>query len=306
MKKILIATEKPFAPAAIEKMKAVVDAHEGYELELLEKYEGQEALIEAAKKADAMIIRSDKATKEVLENSSLKVVVRAGAGYDNIDLAAATEKGIVAMNTPGQNSNAVAELAIGMMLFMARGKFNGKSGKELKEKKVGIHAYGNVGKNVARIAKGLGMEVLAFDPFVSKETIEADGVKVCSSVEELYSSCDYISLHIPANDKTKNSINFDLLNRMPKGGTLVNTARKEVVCEESLLKLMNEREDFVYISDIAPNNSSELTEKFGNRCLFTPKKMGAQTAEANINAGVAGVEQIINFFENGDTTFKVN
>lgn len=305
-KKILIATEKPFAPAAIEKMKAVVAKHPGYELELLEKYEGQEPLIEAAKNADAMIIRSDKATKEVLENSSLKVIVRAGAGYDNIDLAAATEKGIIAMNTPGQNSNAVAELAIGMMLYMARGKFNGKPGKELKEKKVGIHAYGNVGKNVARIAKGLGMEVLAFDPFVTKEAIETDGVKVCDSVEELYSTCDYVSLHIPANEKTKNSINYALLNKMPEGGALVNTARKEVVCEEGLVKLMSERNDFVYMSDIAPTNADELMEKFAERCFFTPKKMGAQTAEANINAGVAGIEQIIAYFENGDTTFQVN
>lgn len=306
MKKILVATEKPFAPAAIDEMKKVIATNNGYELTLLEKYDNKEILIEAAKTTDAMIIRSDKATKEVLQNSTLKVIVRAGAGYDNIDLATATEKGIIAMNTPGQNSNAVAELAIGMMVFMARGKFNGKAGKELKCKKIGIHAYGNVGKNVARIAQGFGMEVYAFDPFVPKEIIEADGVKVCNTIEELYSTCDYVSLHIPANDKTKNSINFDLLNLMPKGGTLVNTARKEVVCEEDLVKLMESRSDFTYLSDIAPTNRELLEEKFADRCLFTPKKMGAQTSEANINAGVAAVNQIISYFENGDKTFQVN
>lgn len=305
-KKILVATEKPFAAAAIEKMKEAVAKRDGYELELLEKYEGQQAFIDAAKSADAIIIRSDKATREVLETSPAKVIVRAGAGFDNIDLAAATDLGIVAMNTPGDNSNAVAELAFGMMVFMARGKFNGKAGVELKEKKIGIHAYGNVGKNVARVAKGFGMEVLAFDPFVSAEAIEADGVKVCGSVEELYSRCDYVSLHIPANDKTKDSINFELLSKMPKGGTLVNTARKEVVCEADLEKLFEARPDFTYISDIAPSNAAELEAKFADNVLFTPKKMGAQTAEANINAGVAAIEQIVAFIENGDTTFQVN
>ncbi len=305
-KKILVATEKPFAAEAITKMKEAVAAHPGYELELLEKYEGQQPLIDAAKTADAIIIRSDKATKEVLETSTAKVIVRAGAGFDNIDLAAAKDLGIVAMNTPGQNSNAVAELVLGMMVYMARVKFMGKAGVELKEKKIGIHAYGNVGKNVARIAQGFGMEVLAFDPFVAKEVIEADGVKVCDSIEELYSTCEYVSLHIPANDKTKDSINFDLLSKMPKGGTLVNTARKEVVCEADLVKLFTERTDFTYISDIAPSNKDILEEKFGDRCLFTPKKMGAQTAEANINAGVAAIEQIVAFIENGDTTFQVN
>ncbi len=305
-KKILVATEKPFAPAAIIKMKEAVANHPGYELELLESYEGQQAFIDAAKTADAIIIRSDKATKEVLETSTAKIIVRAGAGFDNIDLAAAKDLGIVAMNTPGQNSNAVAELVLGMMVFTARGKFNGKAGTELKVKKIGIHAYGNVGKNVARIAKGFGMEVIAFDPFVAKEVIEADGVKVVDSMEELYAACDYVSLHIPANDKTKESINFDLLSKMPKGGTLINTARKEVVCEGDLAKLFTERPDFTYISDIAPSNRDILEEQFADQCLFTPKKMGAQTAEANINAGVAGIEQIVAFFEKGDTTFQVN
>jgi D-3-phosphoglycerate dehydrogenase len=305
-KKILVATDKPFAAAAIVKMKEAVATHAGYELVLLEGYEGQQPFIDAAKTADAIIIRSDKATKEVLETSTAKVIVRAGAGFDNIDLAAAKDLGIVAMNTPGQNSNAVAELVLGMMVFAARGKFNGKAGVELKVKKIGIHAYGNVGKNVARIAKGFGMEVLAFDPFVAKETIEADGVKVCDSIEELYSTCDYVSLHIPANDKTKDSINFDLLSKMPKGGTLINTARKEVVNEADMVKLMEARADFTYISDIAPDNRAVLEEKFGERCLFTPKKMGAQTAEANINAGVAAIEQIVGYIENGDTTYQVN
>jgi D-3-phosphoglycerate dehydrogenase len=306
MKKVLVATEKPFAPAAVEGIKNIVEKA-GYEFALLEKYADKQDFINAAKDADAMIIRSDKATREVIEASEkLKVIVRAGAGYDNIDLEAATEKGIVAMNTPGQNSNAVAELAIGMMVFLARNEFNGKAGTELRGKKIGIHAYGNVGRYVANIAKGFGMEVFAFDPFVKKEDIEKDGVKVLETAEELYANCQYISLHIPANAKTKGSINFDLLNSMPKGACLVNTARKEVICEESLLKAFAERADFQYISDIAPDCKDEIAEKFAGRFFFTPKKMGAQTSEANINAGLAGANQIIAYFENGDTTFQVN
>ncbi len=306
MKKVLVATEKPFAPAAVEGIKNIV-VKAGYEFALLEKYADKQDFIDAAKDADAMIIRSDKATREVIEASEkLKVIVRAGAGYDNIDLEAATEKGIVAMNTPGQNSNAVAELAIGMMVFLARNEFNGKAGTELRGKKIGIHAYGNVGRYVANIAKGFGMEVFAFDPFVKKEDIEKDGVKVLETAEELYANCQYISLHIPANAKTKGSINFELLNSMPKGACLVNTARKEVICEESLLKIFAERADFQYISDIAPDCKDEIAEKFAGRFFFTPKKMGAQTSEANINAGLAGANQIIAYFENGDTTFQVN
>lgn len=306
MTKVLVATEKPFAPAAVSQIKEIV-LKAGYEFALLEKYEGQEALIEAAKTADAMIIRSDKATKEVLDASEkLKIVIRAGAGYDNIDLVAATANNIVAMNTPGQNSNAVAELALGMMVFQARNQFNGKAGTELKGKTLGIHAYGNVGRYVATIAKGFGMEVKAFDPFVKKEDIEKDGVIALNSVEELYASCQYISLHIPANDKTKKSINFELLNSMPKGATLVNTARKEVIHEEDMLKLMAERADFTYISDIAPDCKADFEANFEGRFFFTPKKMGAQTAEANINAGVAGANQIVAFLEEGDITFKVN
>lgn len=304
---ILIATEKPFAKEAVDQMKAIVEKTDGYEIKLLEKYEGQDKLIEAAKEADAMIIRSDKATKEVIDGSDrLKVIVRAGAGYDNIDLEAATAKGVVAMNTPGQNSNAVAELAIGMMVFLARGKFNGKPGTELKGKTLGIHAYGNVGKYVAAIAKGFGMEIYAFDPFLKDEDISKDGVTPLHSAEELYAKCQYVSLHIPANEKTKKSIHKGLLNSMPKNAVLVNTARKEVVCEDGLKMVMEQREDFKYLSDIAPVCADELNEKYADRVFFTPKKMGAQTAEANINAGIAGVNQIIGYFEKGDTTFQVN
>ncbi len=306
MKKVLIATEKPFAKAAVDQIKEVFDKA-NYETILLEKYTDQSDFITAAQDVDAIIIRSDKATKEVLDAAkNLKVIVRAGAGYDNIDLKAATENNVVAMNTPGQNSNAVAELAIGMMVYMARNKFNGAAGTELKGKTIGIHAYGNVGKYVATIAKGFGMNVFAFDPFVKKEAIEADGVTALSSVEELYQKCQYISLHIPANDKTKESINFDLLNSMPKGATLVNTARKEVIHEADLKKLFETRDDFKYLSDIAPNCAEELMGAFENRCYFTPKKMGAQTSEANINAGIAAANQIVNLLEKGDETFKVN
>ena len=306
MTKVLVATIKPFAPAAVECIKDVLDKA-GYEMELFEKYADQTDLVEAVKDADAMIIRSDKATSEVMAAAKkLKVIVRAGAGYDNIDLEAATNNGIVAMNTPGQNSNAVAELALGMMVYLARNQYNGKAGTELKGKKLGIHAYGNVGKYVANIAKGFGMEVYAFDPFISKEVIEKDNVTPVDSVEELYSKCQYISLHIPANEKTKSSINFELLSKMPKNATLVNTARKEVINENDLLKVFAERNDFNYISDIAPDCKAEIEEKYEGRYFFTPKKSGAQTAEANINAGIAAANQIINFIEKGDTTFKVN
>ncbi|VAX21211.1 D-3-phosphoglycerate dehydrogenase [hydrothermal vent metagenome] len=304
--KVLVATEKPFAPAAVEQIKTIVE-NAGHEFALLEKYSDKSELLNAVSDVYALIIRSDKATREVIEAApNLKIIVRAGAGYDNIDLEAATEKEIVAMNTPGQNSNAVAELALGMMVYIARGKFNGKPGTELKGKTLGIHAYGHVGKLVGKIAMGFGMNVSAFDPFIPAESIESDGVKVYTSVDDLYANNQYVSLHIPANEETKNSINYELLNKMLKGATLVNTARKEVVDEESLVKLMTERDDFKYVSDIAPSNADELLEKFNERCYFTPKKMGAQTAEANLNAGVAAANQIIKFFENGDTTFQVN
>ena len=306
MKKVLIATEKPFAPAAVEQIKSIADKA-SYQIVLLEKYTSKDDLFKAVKDVDAMIIRSDKATREVIEaGTNLKIIVRAGAGYDNIDLDAANDNNVVAMNTPGQNSNAVAELALGMMVFLARGGYNGKSGTELRGKKIGIHAYGNVGRYVAQIAKGFGMEVYAYDPFVDAAKIEKDGVKVINDVNELYKTCQYISLHIPSNEKTKKSINFDLLNQMPQNAVLVNTARKEVIDEDGLLTLMSNRPDFKYISDIAPDSAHIFDEKFKERFLFSPKKMGAQTMEANVNAGVASINQIIAFFENNDTTFKVN
>ena len=306
MKKVLIATDKPFAAVAVDGIRKIVEGA-GYELKLLEKYTDQKDFIQAVEDVDAVIIRSDKATKEVIEaGKNLKIIVRAGAGYDNIDLPAATAKNVVAMNTPGQNSNAVAELAIGMMIYMARSLFNGSSGTELKGKKIGIHAYGNVGQLVGELAKGFGMEVYAYDPFIPAETIEKHGVKALGTVEELYSKCQYISLHIPANEKTKKSIGFDLLSKMPKGATLVNTARKEVIDEAGLMKMFAERPDFKYLSDIEPDCKNDVAAAYAGRYFFTPKKMGAQTSEANINAGIAAAKQIVNFFEKGDITFKVN
>jgi D-3-phosphoglycerate dehydrogenase len=306
MPKVLIATVKPFAKAAVEEIKKVLD-DAGYQYRFLEKYNGEEELIEAVKDVDAMIIRSDKVTPAVIEAAdNLKIVVRAGAGYDNVNLEAASAKGVVVMNTPGQNSNAVAELVLGMMVFQARNHFNGTSGRELKGKKIGIHAYGNVGKNVSRIAKGFGMDVAAFDPFVPKEAIEADGVQVYDNVEDMYAECDYVSLHIPANQHTIKSINYSLLSKMKEGAVLINTARKEVIHEDDLVKIFEENKGFSYISDIAPDNKEVIAEKFEGRFFFTPKKMGAQTAEANINAGIAAAKQIIGYIENGDATFKVN
>lgn len=305
-KKILIATEKPFAKAAVEQIKQISDKA-GYEMVLLEKYADPSDFIEAAADADALIVRSDKVTKAVLDAAqNLKIVVRAGAGYDNIDLEAATRKGVVVMNTPGQNSNAVAELALGMMVYMARGCFNGKPGTELKGKKLGLHAFGNVGREVARIAGGFGMEVYGFDPYIDRSVIESAGVTCVGSVEELFQTCQYVSLHIPANPETKGSINFDLMSRMPENAVLVNPARKEIICEESLLKMFTQREDFKYVADVAPDCKDEIESNYPGRYYFTPKKMGAQTAEANVNAGIAAVNQIIGFFEKGDTTFQVN
>lgn len=305
MTKILVATEKPFAKAAIEGIKKIT-SEAGFETILLENYKDANDLIKAVADVDALIIRSDKATRQVIEaGKNLKLIVRAGAGYDNIDLAAATEKGIVAMNTPGQNSNAVAELTFGMLVFMARGNFKGVSGTELKGKKIGIHAYGNVGKNVARIAKGFEMDVYAFDPFVPKEAIEKDGIKGVNSVEELYSTCHYISLNIPATEKTKNSINLELLSKMPIGATVINTARKEVINEVELKQVFEKRPDFKYISDIMPDCHQDLLQ-FENRYYCTPKKQGAETSEANVNAGLAAANQIVKFFKNGDKTFQVN
>jgi len=304
--KVLVATEKPFAKVAVEGIKQIVE-NAGYEMALLEKYTDVNEFYAAVADADALIVRSDQVTKEVVDHAkNLKIVVRAGAGYDNLDLPACTAKNIVAMNTPGQNSNAVAELAIGMMVFMARNQFNPGTGSELLGKNVGIHAYGNVGKLVAKIAKGFGMNIYAFDPFVTKEAMEAEGVIVCNTVEELYSKCHYVSLHIPANEKTKKSIGYDLLSKMPKGGTVINTARKEVINEEELVKVLEERADLKYASDIAAANHAELVEKFGLRVFATPKKMGAETGEANVNAGLASANQIVKFLKTGDTTFQVN
>lgn len=306
MKKVLVATDKPFAKVAVDGIRQIVEKA-GYELKLLEKYTEHSDFIKAVADVDAVIIRSDLANRSVIEaGKNLKIIVRAGAGYDNIDLAAATEHKVVAMNTPGQNSNAVAELALGMMVFMARNSFNGTSGSELRGKTLGIHAYGNVGRYVATIAKGFGMEVYAFDPYVASDAIAKDGVKPVASVEELYSKCQYISLHIPANAQTKKSIGFDLLSKMPKGATLVNTARKEVIDEEGLLKIFAERPDFKYLSDIEPENKAEIEANYAGRYFFTPKKMGAQTSEANINAGLAAANQIVDFLERGITTYQVN
>jgi len=304
--KILVATEKPFAKTAVDGIRTIIE-NAGFDLALLEKYTDVNDFYKAVADADALIVRSDKVTKEVVDAAqNLKIVVRAGAGYDNLDLEACTAKNIVAMNTPGQNSNAVAELALGMMVYMARNTFQPGTGSELLGKKVGIHAYGNVGKLVAKIAKGFGMEVLAYDPFVKKEVIEADGVKVCSTIEELYGACHYISLHIPANEQTKKSIGYDLLSKMPKGGCLINTARKEVINEEELVKVMEERTDLKYATDIAAGNQEELNSKFGTRVFATPKKMGAETAEANVNAGLASANQIVKFLKTGDRMFQVN
>lgn len=306
MTKILVATEKPFASKAINQIKQIIE-DAGFSFTTLEKYTDASELLFAVKDADALIIRSDKATPEVINAAkNLKIIVRAGAGYDNVDLAAATAKNIVVMNTPGQNSNAVAELVFGMMIFQARNQFKGKSGSELRGKTIGIHAYGNVGRYVATIAKGFGMEVYAYDPFIKDADILADGVKVLHTVEELYSTCQYISLHIPANEKTKNSINYNLLKIMPQGACLVNTARKEVINEADLLKIFADRIDFTYLSDIAPDCKEKIAQDFDGRYFFTPKKMGAETSEANINAGVAAAQQIIGFLKDGNTRYKVN
>ena len=304
--KVLIATEKPFAKVAVDGIRKIVE-DAGFELCLLEKYTDVAEFYKAVADVDALIVRSDKVTKEVVDAANnLKIVVRAGAGYDNLDLAACTAKNIVAMNTPGQNSNAVAELAVGMMVNMSRNGFNPGTGSELKGKKLGIHAYGNVGCLVATIAKGFGMEVYAFDPFVSADKMKAEGIIPLNSVEDLYSTCHFISLHIPANDETKKSIGYNLLSKMPKGGCLVNTARKEVINEDEMLKVMEERPDLKYSTDIPPANAEEMKAKLGTRFFSTPKKMGAETAEANINAGLASANQIVKFLKTGDKTFQVN
>ena len=304
--KVLIATDKPFAKVAVDGIRKEIEAT-GFELALLEKYTEKQQLLDAVADVDAIIIRSDIIDAEVINAAKkLKIVVRAGAGYDNVDLEAATKAGVCVMNTPGQNSNAVAELVFGLLVYAVRNFYNGTSGGELKGKKLGIHAYGNVGRNVARIAKGFGMEIFAFDAYAPASVMEADGVCALASAEELYASCDVISLHIPATAETKKSINYTLLNKMPKGGVLVNTARKEVIDEEEIVKFMEARADFKYVTDILPSNHAEMQEKFAARYFSTPKKMGAQTAEANINAGIAAAQQIVAFFQKGEEKFRVN
>ena len=304
--KVLVATEKPFAKVAVDGIREVVESA-GYELALLEKYTDKQQLLDAVVDADALIIRSDIVDASVLDAArQLKIVVRAGAGYDNIDLEAATNHKVVAMNTPGQNSNAVAELALGLMVYAVRNLYNGTSGTELKGKKLGIHAFGNVGRNVARIAQGFGMEVYAYDAYCPDEAMTAANVHPLHSAEELYKTCDVVSLHIPATPETKNSINHDLVNLLPKGGILVNTARKEVIDEEGLIQLMQERADIKYLTDIMPVADAKFKTLFEGRYFATPKKMGAQTAEANINAGIAAAKQIVDYFQNGNTRFQVN
>lgn len=305
--KVLLATEKPFAKAAVDGIKDVFDGV-GYELAILEKYTDKQQLLDAVADVDALIIRSDKVTAEVIEAAkNLKIVVRAGAGYDNVDLAAASDRKIVVMNTPGQNSNAVAELAMGFMIFMSRNCFTPGTGCELEGKRLGIHAYGNVGKLVARHAKGFGMDIYAYDPFITDLSVfEKDGVTPVSSVEELYSKSDYISLNIPATPQTRKSIGYDLLSKLPAGAAVINTARKEVIDEQGLMKALEERKDLKYATDIAADIQPELEEKFGNRVFATRKKMGAETEEANVNAAIAAANEIVAYFTENDTRFQVN
>lgn len=304
--KVLIATQKPFAAAAVNGIREILE-NAGNEVVLLEKYAGEDELVAAVADVEAMIIRSDKVTARVLENApELKIVVRAGAGYDNVDLAAATACGVVVENTPGQNSNAVAELAIAMMIYMSRTQFTPATGSEIQGKKLGIQAFGNVGRLVGKKAEALGMKVLAVDPFIPAEKISEAGAEPVASVEELYAASDFVSIHIPATPQTIGSIGYDLITSMPKGAVLLNTARKEVIDEAGLEKALEERPDLKYAADVAPDNLETLKEKFGLRVFATPKKMGAQTSEANINAGLAAARQIVAFFNEGCTRFQVN
>ncbi len=306
MKKILVATEKPFAPAAVVAIRQKCE-ESGHELILLEKYASTDELMNAITDVDACIIRSDKLTPAVLAAAKqLKIAVRAGAGYDNVNLEAATNQGIVVMNTPGQNSNAVAELVVGMMVYAARGMYNGKPGTELRGKKLGIHAYGNVGSRVAKLAQAFGMTVCAYDPFLKDGVLAADGVENFENVDTMYQTCDYLSLNMPLVEDTKNFVHYSRLLKTKKGVCIINTARKEVICEKGLQMALEDRDDIKYFSDIAPNCAAELKENYPTQVFFTPKKMGASTKEANVNAGVAAINQIINYFANGDTTFQVN
>ena len=304
--KVLVATQKPFAAAAVKGIKDILEAA-GHEVALLEKYAAQDDFVAAVADADAIIVRSDKVTPEVIAAApKLRIVVRAGAGFDNVDLAAASARGIVVMNTPGQNSNAVAELAVALMIFMARTQFTPATGSEVQGKRLGVQAYGNVGRLVGAKARALGMSISALDPFLTDEQIVAGGAEPVHSVEELYACSDYLSIHIPALPSTIKSIGYDLITRMPKGATLVNTARKEVIDEEGLMRALEERPDLKYVTDVMPDNYAALQEKFGLRVFATPKKMGAQTAEANMNAGLAAARQIADYFATGNTRFQVN
>ena len=304
--KVLVATQKPFAAVAVEGIRKIVE-QAGHEFALLEKYAAQSDLVAAVSDADALIVRSDKVTAEVVEAAKrLKIVVRAGAGFDNLDLAACTASNVVAMNTPGQNSNAVAELAVAMMIFMARTQFTPATGSEIQGKTLGIQAFGNVGRLVGAKAAALGMKVKAIDPFLKPEQLVAGGAQPAASLDDLYGTSDYVSIHIPATPQTIGSIGYDLLTKMPKGATLVNTARKEVIDEAGLEKALEDRPDLKYITDVAPDNLAALQEKFGLRVFATPKKMGAQTSEANINAGLAAASQIVDFFATGNTRFQLN
>lgn len=306
MKKILVATEKPFAAVAVDGIRQVA-LEAGYELVLLEKYQDRRDLLDAVQDVDAIIIRSDKIDEEVFAAApKLKIVVRAGAGYDNVDLPSATAHNVVVENTPGQNSNAVAELVFGISVMAARNMYNGTSGFELKDKHLGIQAFGQVGRNVARIAKGFGMEVEALDPYCPDAVLEAAGVKPVHSVEELYKNNLFVSIHIPATKETIGSIGYDLITSMPKGGVLINTARKEVVDEAALANALEDRTDLKYVADVRPGNADELEKRFAGRVFFTPKKMGAQTAEANINAGIAAANQVVAFLRDGIDRFRVN
>lgn len=304
--KVLLATQKPFAAKAVDGIVKIL-TEGGHEVVKLEKYTEQADLVKAVADVEAMIIRSDKVTEEVMAAApGLKIVVRAGAGFDNVDLNAATARGIVVMNTPGQNSNAVAELALGLMIYMARTHFTPATGSELQGKRLGVQAYGNVGRLVGQKAKALGMEICALDPFLTDEQIIAGGAKPVHSVEELYAASDYLSIHIPALPSTIKSIGYDLITKMPKGATLVNTARKEVIDEDGLFRALSEREDLKYVTDVMPDSYDELTKHFGYRVFATPKKMGAQTSEANVNAGLAAARQIVDFFATGNRKFQVN
>jgi D-3-phosphoglycerate dehydrogenase / 2-oxoglutarate reductase len=304
--KVLVATEKPFAPIAIRQIREVIEAA-GYQLSLLEKYTSVSQVIEAVADADALIVRSDMVNTSVLDAAkNLKIVVRAGAGYDNLDLTACSAHNVLAMNTPGQNSNAVAELAFELILYQIRGGFSGKTGTELRGKTLGLHAFGNVGKYVADIARGFGMDIYAYDPFVSERVMKNNSAKQCIHVDELYTKCQYISIHMPSNDITKKSVGYDLLKQMPANAVLVNTARKEVIDEDGLLKIFEERSDFRYLADVEPDCKAIIEEKYQGRFIFTSKKMGAQTEEANINAGVAAARQLVSYFKTGNEKYRLN